>query len=76
LAERLETKGSVLRKRVEQAGQLPTVRSDIRKAHALRWLLDHVEIVDEQGHAIDRSELLAPTTDDTPSAGDDKENPV
>jgi trigger factor len=76
LAERLETKASDLRKRVEQAGQLPTVRSDIRKAHALRWLLDHVEIVDEQGHAIDRSELLAPTTDDTPGAGDDKENPV
>lgn len=75
LAERLETKVSVLRKRVEQAGQLPTVRSDIRKAHALRWLLDHVEIVDEEGLAIDRSELLAPSTDDTPGAGDDKENP-
>ena len=55
----------VLRKRVEQAGQLPTVRSDIRKAHALRWLLDHVEIVDEEGHTIDRSELLAPSTEET-----------
>jgi trigger factor len=66
LAERLETKVSVLRKRVEQAGQLPTVRSDIRKAHALRWLLDHVEIVDEEGHTIDRSELLAPSTEETP----------
>ena len=65
LAERLETKVPVLRKRVEQAGQLPTVRSDIRKAHALRWLLDHVEIVDEEGHAIDRSELLAPSTEET-----------
>ena len=65
LAERLETKVPVLRKRVEQAGQLPTVRSDIRKAHALRWLLDHVEIVDEEGHTIDRSELLAPSTEET-----------
>jgi len=65
LAERLETKVPVLRKRVEQAGQLPTVRSDIRKAHALRWLLDHVEIVDEEGHSIDRSELLAPSTEET-----------
>jgi trigger factor len=65
LAERLETKASVLRKRVEQSGQLPTVRSDIRKAHALRWLLDNVEIVDEEGHAIDRSDLLAPSTEET-----------
>ena len=65
LAERVETKPAELRKRLERAGQLPTVRSDIRKAHALRWLLEHVEIVDEEGESIDRSDLLGPSTEET-----------
>jgi len=66
LAERMEMKPAELRKRLDRAEQLPTVRSDIRKAHALRWLLDHVEIVDEEGNAIDRSVLVAPSAEETP----------
>jgi hypothetical protein len=38
---------------------LPAVRSDIRKGKALEWLVDHVEIVDEEGRPVDRA-LLAP----------------
>jgi hypothetical protein len=33
------------------------VRSDLRKRKALEWLIEHVEIVDEQGNPIDRSAL-------------------
>jgi hypothetical protein len=36
---------------------MPAVRSDIRKAKALGWLMEHVEIVDEEGSPIDRDAL-------------------
>lgn len=58
MAERLSVKPAELRRRLDRAGQLPAVRSDLRKGKALRWLVDHVEIVDEEGRPIDRSELM------------------
>jgi trigger factor len=57
LAERFETKPDRLRRDLERQDSLPTVRSDVRKAKALEWLVQHVEVVDEDGHAIDRAEL-------------------
>jgi hypothetical protein len=38
---------------------MPAVRSDWKKSRALDWLLEHVEIVDEEGQPVDRS-LLDP----------------
>ncbi len=41
----------------ERADQIPAVRSDIKKRKALEWLIERVEIVDEDGNAIDRADL-------------------
>ena len=61
LAERLGEKPAALRRRLDRGDQLPAVRSDIRKGKALEWLVEHVEIVDEEGRPVDRA-LLAPPT--------------
>ncbi|HEV7886127.1 MAG TPA: trigger factor [Acidimicrobiales bacterium] len=57
LAERFDTKPDRLRRDLERQDALPTVRSDIKKAKALEWLVQHVEVVDEEGRPIDRAEL-------------------
>jgi trigger factor len=57
LAERFGVKADRLRRDLERQEALPTVRSDIRKAKALEWLVQHVEVVDEEGRPIDRAEL-------------------
>jgi trigger factor len=59
LAERLKQKPAQLRHQLERAEQMPAVRSDVRKSKALEWLVEHVEVVDEAGHPIDRA-LLSP----------------
>jgi hypothetical protein len=48
---------------------MPAVRSDVRKSKALEWLVDHVEVVDEAGHLIDRSQL-SPEPEPSSSAPD------
>lgn len=55
VASRVGQKPSQLRKDFERNHQMPLVRSDVRKRKALEWLIEHVEIVDEQGNPIDRS---------------------
>jgi trigger factor len=57
LAERFGQDPDALRAQLERADQMAAVRSDIRKAKALEWLVDHVEIVDDEGHTIDRAQL-------------------
>ena len=57
LAVRMQQDPDQLRAQLERADQMPAVRSDIRKAKALGWLMEHVEIVDEDGNPIDRSAL-------------------
>jgi trigger factor len=46
------------RRRVERAGRLAELRSDIRRARAVDWLVEHVGVVDDQGNAVDRALLL------------------
>ncbi|HEV3225300.1 MAG TPA: trigger factor [Acidimicrobiales bacterium] len=60
LAERLDEKPAKVRQQFERADQLPAVRSDIRKRKALDWLVEHVELVDEQGVPIERAALELP----------------
>ncbi len=64
-----------LRDNLERSDQLPALRSDVRKNKALEWLVEHVELVDPEGHPVDRS-LLTPEalaeSDDTES--DDAES--
>ena len=60
LAEGLKQKPAHLRRALEQTGQMGAVRSDIRTAKALKWLMDHVDVVDEEGRPVDRSNLVPP----------------
>ena len=58
MGERLEMGADEVREQLERAGRLPAVRSDRRKAKAMRWLVDNVELVDEDGKPVSRDDLL------------------
>jgi len=58
VAERVGLREREVRKQFECAQQVPAVRSDVRKRKAFDWLLERVEIVDEDGHTIDRDALV------------------
>ncbi len=57
MAQRLEMDVDQVRDQLERSGRLSTVRSDRRKAKALRWLVDHVELVGDDGEPVSREEL-------------------
>ena len=57
VAERVGESVARVRQEFERGGNISAVRSDVRKRKALDWLLERVEIVDEDGHAIDRADL-------------------
>ena len=61
VAERVGEPVARVRAEFERGGNLAAVRSDVRKRKALDWLLERVEIVDEDGHAIDRADLEVST---------------
>jgi trigger factor len=58
MGERLQMDVDEVREQLERAGRLPAVRSDRRKAKAMRWLVDNVELVDEEGNPVSREDLL------------------
>jgi trigger factor len=60
LAEKTGKKAAAMRRDLDGAGQLPAVRSDLRKSKALEWLIGQTEYVDEEGQPIDRSNLFPP----------------
>lgn len=70
VAERVGEKPKKVRQQLELNDQLPAVRSDIKKRKALEWLLDHVEIVDEDGNPVDRSTFEPPAPDDATDTED------
>ena len=57
LAERLGRPVKEVRRRFGRSDQVAAVRSDLRKAKALEWLVEHVELVDEDGQPVDRGDL-------------------
>ncbi len=57
LAEGSGLSAAELRRRLDAEGRLPAVRSERRKAKALAWLLDNVDLVDEEGAPVPREEL-------------------
>lgn len=76
VAERVGEKPAKVRQELERNDQLPAVRSDIKKRKALEWLLDHVEIVDENGEAVDRSLYEAdPETDPETESETEEDEP-
>lgn len=64
VAERLNIKAKEVRRQFERAEQVPAVRSDVKKRKAFDWLLERVEIVDEDGKTIDRADLELPDPSD------------
>ena len=57
LAESVGRSAAQVRRNLVTSDQLPAVRSDVRKAKALAWLMEHVDVVDPEGQPIDRAEL-------------------
>jgi len=58
MGTRLDMEADLVRSQLEQAGRLSAVRSDRRKAKAMRWLMDTVELVDENGKPVSRDDLI------------------
>jgi trigger factor len=57
IAGHVNEKADKVRRQLERNDQLPLVRSDLRKKKALDWLLEHVEVVDDEGEPVDRALL-------------------
>ena len=57
MAQRMETSAAGLRRQLDTAGRTGAVRSELRKGKALQWLLDHVELFDEEGNPMSRDDL-------------------
>ncbi|MEO5900124.1 MAG: trigger factor [Ilumatobacteraceae bacterium] len=58
IALQVGQKASAVRKAYESEDAVGELTSQIRKTKALDWLLEHVEVVDTEGNAIDRELLL------------------
>jgi trigger factor len=73
MAERMGTSPAELRRQLDTAGRTGAVRSELRKGKALQWLLDHVELFDDEGNPMSRDDLKV---DDEAAgeAGDDIED--
>lgn len=63
-AEQVGQDLETVRERFRDAGQLSGIRSGLQKGKALDWLIQHVEIVDENGTVLDREALEADTEED------------
>ena len=59
LAGELGENARDLRRAFERNEGMQAVRSDVRKGKALDWLLDHVEVKDNEGNPVDRDALRA-----------------
>jgi len=57
MAQRMETSAAALRRQLDTAGRTGAVRSELRKGKALQWLLDHVELFDDEGNPMSRDDL-------------------
>jgi len=82
LAERLEAKPNRVRKDLEQRGAIEALRSDLARGKALRFLVDHAEVVDEEGNPVDLT-LPEPTdssesseTSETSASAESNETPA
>jgi trigger factor len=73
LAERFEEKPQKLRKDLERRGVLEAVRSDLARGKALKFLVDHATVVDNNGNELD---LALPETEPDSAASDTNETPT
>ena len=74
IATQLEEDASEIRDRLEHGDGYAPIRSDLLKRQAMEWLIEQVNLVDEDGQAIDRSDLEPPelpTTGTEPESSDE-----
>ncbi|HTX62568.1 MAG TPA: trigger factor [Acidimicrobiales bacterium] len=76
MASRLQLEPAVVRERLTRAGRIAAVRSEQRKAKALTWLLDNVEVVDEGGAAVSRDDLKVDQSAEATASGGGPEEGV
>jgi trigger factor len=72
MAERMGTAPDELRRQLDTAGRTGAVRSELRKGKALEWLLDHVELFDEEGNPMSRDDLRADASKDDDGEQDEE----
>jgi trigger factor len=70
MAQRMDTSPAELRRQLDTAGRTGAVRSELRKGKALQWLLDHVELFDDEGNPMSRDDLKVDASRD--DAADDE----
>jgi trigger factor len=75
MARAYDRKPAQLRRELERADQMPAVRSDWKKSKALEWVVERVEIVDGEGHPVDRALLEPEGPEAGPEGGSDPEAP-
>jgi trigger factor len=70
-------KPNQVRRAYERNDLVPDLTAEIRKSKALDWLLHHVEMVDPDGHELDRDHILGHTHDEEADETDhdDEESP-
>jgi trigger factor len=73
LARQFNEKPNQVRKAYERNDLVPELVAEIRKSKALDWLLHHVEMVDPEGHELDRDLILGHAHEDE-DEGDDAED--
>lgn len=64
-ATQLGQDGATVRAMFEANGTIHAVKADILKRQAMLWLLDHVEIADEDGNTLTWEELVEDEEEDT-----------
>ena len=57
LAAQAGVPAASFRQQVERRGQRLAVRSDLKKSKAFDWLVEHAEVIDEEGNPVDRALL-------------------
>jgi trigger factor len=67
-------KANQVRKAYERNDLVPELTAQIRKSKALDWLLHHVELVDPDGHPLDRDLILGHTHDDESADGQSEDH--
>jgi trigger factor len=72
MAERMGSTATELRRQLDTAGRTGAVRSELRKGKALQWLLDHVELFDDEGNPMSRDDLRVDASEDDEVDGVDE----
>lgn len=76
IAQRRQERPATTRKLLEKEGELSALRSNLKRAKALEWLVEHTELVDEEGQVINRSDLEPERIQSAVGLGGDQPQPA